>query len=171
MRLPASSRSTGRRQVGSHERFSGAGSRVHAQTGDGWLTRCFLVESRFLFWATAVHCANDAVTIMAYVGCCVGSGTGRGRGLLRANNKPSTPRYSPLGKPAHPIDRPTGTTKQLFLFGGAFFFAYLRLAPFEPQQSAEQHQKWAPIFVLFDATTIVYYNNPLNYVLQCLLFC
>ena len=28
-------RSTGRRQVGSHERFSKAGSRAHAQTGDG----------------------------------------------------------------------------------------------------------------------------------------
>ena len=35
VRLPASSRSTGRRQVGSHERFSQAGSRAHAQTGDG----------------------------------------------------------------------------------------------------------------------------------------
>ena len=34
VRLPASSRSTGRRQVGSHERFSEAGSRAHAQTGD-----------------------------------------------------------------------------------------------------------------------------------------
>ena len=35
VRLPASSRSTGRRQIGSHERFSEAGSRAHAQTGDG----------------------------------------------------------------------------------------------------------------------------------------
>ena len=35
VRLPVSSRSTGRRQVGSHERFSEAGSRAHAQTGDG----------------------------------------------------------------------------------------------------------------------------------------
>ena len=35
VRLPASSRSTGRRQVGSHEGFSEAGSRAHAQTGDG----------------------------------------------------------------------------------------------------------------------------------------
>ena len=35
VRLPASSRSTGIRQVGSHERFSEAGSRAHAQTGDG----------------------------------------------------------------------------------------------------------------------------------------
>ena len=35
VRLPASSRSTGRRQVGSHEHFSEAGSRAHAQTGDG----------------------------------------------------------------------------------------------------------------------------------------
>ena len=35
VRLPTSSRSTGRRQVGIHERFSGAGSRAHAQTDDG----------------------------------------------------------------------------------------------------------------------------------------
>ena len=35
VQLPASSRSTCRRQVGSHERFSEAGSRAHAQTGDG----------------------------------------------------------------------------------------------------------------------------------------
>ena len=35
VRLPTSSRSTGRRQVGSHKRFSEAGSRAHAQTGDG----------------------------------------------------------------------------------------------------------------------------------------
>ena len=49
-------------------------------------------------------------------------------GLLCANNKPSTPRYSPLGKPAHSIDRPTGTIKQLSFLGGPFFFC-LRLAP------------------------------------------
>ena len=35
VRLPASSRSTGKRQVRSHERFSEAGPRAHAQTGDG----------------------------------------------------------------------------------------------------------------------------------------
>ena len=34
------------------------------------------------------------------MGCCVDSGTGGGGGLLCANNKPSTPRYPPLGKPA-----------------------------------------------------------------------
>ena len=28
------------------------------------------------FEATAVHCASDAATMVAYVGCCVGSGTG-----------------------------------------------------------------------------------------------
>ena len=28
------------------------------------------------FEATALHCASDAATIVAYVGCCVGSGTG-----------------------------------------------------------------------------------------------
>ena len=35
VRLPASSRSTDRKQVESHERFSEAGSSAHAQTGDG----------------------------------------------------------------------------------------------------------------------------------------
>ena len=35
VRLPASSRSTDKRQVGSHERFSEVESRAHAQTGDG----------------------------------------------------------------------------------------------------------------------------------------
>ena len=81
VRPPASGRSTGRRQVGSHECFSAAGSWAHAQTGDGWLTLCFLIGSRFYFFeATAVHCASDAVTMVAYVGCCVGSGTGGGWG-------------------------------------------------------------------------------------------
>ena len=28
------------------------------------------------FEATGVHCANDAATMMTYVGCCVGTGTG-----------------------------------------------------------------------------------------------
>ena len=28
------------------------------------------------FEATTVHCASDAATMVAYVGCCVGSGTG-----------------------------------------------------------------------------------------------
>ena len=40
-----------------------------------------LFSSRITFSfyeATAVHCASDAVTIVAYVGCCVGSGTGGG---------------------------------------------------------------------------------------------
>ena len=35
VRLPASSESTGRRQVGNHECFSEAGSRAHVQTGNG----------------------------------------------------------------------------------------------------------------------------------------
>ena len=35
VRLPVSSRGTGKRQVGSHERCSEAGSMAHAQTGDG----------------------------------------------------------------------------------------------------------------------------------------
>ena len=72
-----------------------------------------------------------------------------GGGLLCANNKPSTPRYSPLVKPAHPTDRPTDTIKQLF-FGGELFlhFFCLRLAPFEPQESNQQNNnKNEPLFL------------------------
>ena len=38
-----------------------------------------LLFSRIMFSffeATAVHCASDAATMVAYVGCCVGGGTG-----------------------------------------------------------------------------------------------
>ena len=86
-----------------------------------------MLFSRITFWffeATAVHCASDAVTMVAYVGCCAGSGTGGGGGgLLCANNKPSNPRYSPLGKPVHSTDRPTGTIAA-FGGGGGFLFIF-----------------------------------------------
>ena len=37
----------------------------------------FFRRATFIFnEATAVHCASDAATMVAYVGCCVGSGTG-----------------------------------------------------------------------------------------------
>ena len=45
--------------------------------------------------------------------CWQWNGRGGG-GLLCASTKPFTPRYSPLEKPAHPTDRPTGIMKQLF---------------------------------------------------------
>ena len=77
------------------------------------------------FEATAVHYASDAVTMVAYVGCCVGSGTAGGGGYCVQITNPSTPRYSPLGKPAHPTDRPTGTIKQLFGGGGLFFSSFV----------------------------------------------
>ena len=44
-----------------------------------------LLSSRITFscfGATAVHCASDAVIMVAYVGCCVGSGTGGGEGVV-----------------------------------------------------------------------------------------
>ena len=73
-----------------------------------------------------------------------------GGGLLCANNKPSTPRYSPLGKPAHPTDRPTGTIKQLFWGGGLFYlFIFSRFAPFKLQQSNQQNNnKNEPLFCI-----------------------
>ena len=79
VRLPASSRSTGRRQVGSHDRFSEGGSR--APDGGRVIDALFFIRITFSFFeATAVHCASDAVTMVAYVGCCVGSGMGGGGG-------------------------------------------------------------------------------------------
>ena len=129
----------------------------------------FLSRITFSFLeATSVYYASDAVTMVAYVGYCVGSGTGGGGGgLLCANFKPSTLRYSTLEKPAHPTERPTGTIKQLF-----FIYFRLRIVPFEPQQSSRSNQQ--NIFVLFDASIIVYYyfNTFLTmYYIQCLLFC
>ena len=106
------------------------------------------------------HLLNHLVTsFVAYLGCCVGSGTGGGTGLLCANNKPSTPRYSPLGKPAHPTDRPTGTIKKLFFGGGSFFFpCALRLSS-RSNRTSRATTKMSPYFVLFDATTILYFTT------------
>ena len=45
------------------------------------MTRCFFSRIPFSFFeATAVHCASDSVTMVAYVGCCVGNGMGGGGG-------------------------------------------------------------------------------------------
>ena len=92
---------------------------------------------------------------------------GGGGGLLCANNKPSTPRYSPPRKPAHPTD---WHHKAAIFWGGAFVFFAVRHAPFEPQQSSrsnQQNNKNDPLFlILFDATIIEYYYYPLNYVLK-----
>ena len=88
------------------------------------------------FEARAVHCASDAVIMVAYVGCCTGCGTGGGRGGLLC--APSTPRYSPLGKPSHPTDRPTDGHHKTAIFGeGGFFCLFvcalcLRAVAIEP---------------------------------------
>ena len=97
-----------------------------------------------------------------------------GGGSLCANNKPSTPRYSPLGKPAHPTDRPTGTIKQLF-WGGDFFFLFacaLRLSS-HSNRSSRTTTKMSPYFCIVRCHyyRILLLSYPLNYVLQCLLFC
>ena len=42
-----------------------------------------------VFEATAVHCASEDISMVAYVGCCVGSGTGGGGGYcVRITNPP-----------------------------------------------------------------------------------
>ena len=101
---------------------------------------------------------------------------GRGGGLLCAH-KPSTPRYSPLGKPAHMTDRPTGTIKQL-LGGGAFFFFFacaLRLSS-HSNRAVVTSRTTTKMSTYFCIVRCHYYgilllSYLLNYVLQCLLFC
>ena len=112
------------------------------------------------------------------MGCCVGSGTGGGGGLLCANNKTSTPRYSPLGKPAHPTDRPTGTMKQLFFGGGLVFLACaLSLSSRSNRAAAISRTttKMSPYFCIvrchYYRILLLLLSYPLNYVLQRLLFC
>ena len=146
VRLPASSRRQGRKS----RAFLGSGAKG-ARTDGGWVINAlFFSRITFSFFeATAVHCASDADTMVAYICgvlCWQWNGREVGGGLLCANNKPFTLRYSPLRKPAHPTDRPTGTIKQLFFWGVFFFFfaCALRLsshsnraAVIEPQQPAE----------------------------------
>ena len=58
------------------------------------------------FEATSVHCASDAVTMVAYVGCYVGSETGEGGGYCVQTTKPSpraTHRWE--NRPTRPTDR------------------------------------------------------------------
>ena len=59
------------------------------------------------FEATSVHCASDAVIMVAYVGCCVGSGTGGAGVLLCANNKPPPRAIILIARKTSPPDRPT----------------------------------------------------------------
>ena len=57
------------------------------------------------FEATAVHCASDAVTMVAYVGYCVGSGTGgRGRGHDTVDPRTTCPANSVLSLAVSPIN-------------------------------------------------------------------
>ena len=67
----------------------------------------FFSRTTFSFFeATAVHCASDAATMVAYVGCCVGSGTGEGGGGLLCANNTLHPALLTAGKTGPP-DRPT----------------------------------------------------------------
>ena len=61
------------------------------------------------FEATVVHCASDAVTMVAYVECFVGSGTGReGVGYcVQITNPPPRATHRWENRPTRPTDRPT----------------------------------------------------------------
>ena len=59
------------------------------------------------FEATAVHCASDAVTMVAYVGCCVGSETGGEGGgyCVQITNPPPRATHRWENRPTRPTDR------------------------------------------------------------------
>ena len=63
------------------------------------------------FEATAVHCASDAVTMVAYVGCCVGSRTGGEGGYCEQITNPP-PALLTAGKTGPP-DRPSDGQQNL----------------------------------------------------------
>ena len=57
--------------------FFGSGVKGARPDGGRVIDGLFFSRITFSFFeATAVHCASDAAAIVAYVGCCVGSGTG-----------------------------------------------------------------------------------------------
>ena len=91
----------------------------------------FFSRITFLFFeATAVHRANEAVTMMAYVGCCAGGGTGGGGGYycVQTTNPPPRATHRWENRPTRSIDRPTGTIEQLFFWGGGIFFRFFACA-------------------------------------------
>ena len=59
------------------------------------------------FEETAVHCASDAVTMVAYVGCCLGSGTEGGGGVIVCKYRNPSPRATHRweNRPTRPTDR------------------------------------------------------------------
>ena len=74
----------------------------------------FFSRIRFSFFeATAVYCASDAATMVAYVGCCVGSGTGGGgfkeksecNQTVQITNHPPRATHSRENRPTRPTDR------------------------------------------------------------------
>ena len=77
-----------------------------------------LVESRFLFLQQQQYIVLVTPSLWWHIWGAVLAVDREAGGLLCANNKLSTPRYSPLGKPAHPTDQPTGTKTQLLSLGG-----------------------------------------------------
>ena len=94
------------------------------------------------FEAASVHCASDAVTMVGYVGCCVGSGTGEGGGVIVCKKQTLLPALLTAGKPGPP-DRPTdGHHKAAIFLGGDFFFILLLPCAFQAAaiEPAEQQQ-------------------------------
>ena len=106
--------------------------------------------------------------------CWQWNGRGGGCYCVEITNPPPRATHRWENRPTHPTDRPTGTT--YFSFGGLFFFACaLHLSSRSNRAAATSRTttKMSPYFCIVRCHyyRTVYYYYPLNYVLQCLLFC
>ena len=109
VRLPASSISTGRRQVGSHEHFLEAGPMAHAQTDDGRLTHCFSVGSRFRFWKQQQYIVLVTPSLWWHMWGAVlaveREGGGGGGYCVQIRNPPPRATHRWENRPTRPTDR------------------------------------------------------------------
>ena len=97
--------------------FLGSGVKGARPDGGRVIDALFFNRITFSFFeATAVHCASDAVTMVAYVGCCDGSVTGGGGGVIVCKQQKFHPTLLTAGKTGPPDRPPDGHHKAAIFF-------------------------------------------------------